>query len=400
MRRVALLIALLITAAGCRNNEEFSPTSPEGNAAIATTAAAPLSFRRIAAGDRHACALTSENLAYCWGDNSLGQLGDGTTQHRMAPVAVAGGHKFIQISGGYNYTCAVTPEFKAFCWGQNTYGKLGDGTTGTRLLPAAVQGNHSFRQIDAGRFHTCAVTTTNVAYCWGLNSNGRLGDGSTATRQLRPMPVVGDLKFRSISAGTDHTCALTPTNRPFCWGRNNSGQLGDGTTVDKWAPRHVSIRRTFIQIEAGTLDRFSTTHTCGVTTMNEAFCWGQNQAGQLGNGFTNRAIRPTAVAGSLTWKGVAVGGDHNCGLTTANLAYCWGYNYYGQLGDGSERGVNAPTRLSPYPVTGGRSFTALTVGESHSCGIAVNTRGYCWGNVLGNGTLDASSTPVSVAGPE
>ena len=393
-----LLGGIVAVAWGCTEDAE-SPTAPENSPALAASTAAPLSFRQLSAGYRHTCGITTDNRAYCWGDNFNGGLGDGTTQYRTTPVAVSGGLRFLQVSGGLNYTCGVTTDFKAYCWGQNTYGKLGDGSATRRLAPAAVFGTRRFRQVDAGLHHTCGVTTAGIGYCWGNNIWGQLGDGSTFNQRQRPVPIAGGLLFLRVIAGGTHTCGLTRDNQAYCWGDNSSGQIGDGTTTNRWAPRHVALRRTWNQVGAGALDRMGTGHSCGVTTENQAYCWGTNEQGQLGNGTTIRSLRPAQVAGGLQFAGVSAGGDHNCGVATNHQAYCWGYNYYGQLGNG-QRGDHDPS-LAPVAVTGGLSFAAVSAGENHTCGITTGRRAYCWGGgrVLGNGSFEPSSTPVAVAAP-
>jgi alpha-tubulin suppressor-like RCC1 family protein len=153
---------------------------------VATT----LRFREVSAGNFFNCALTTDYRAYCWGWNGMGGLGDGTTTNRLKPVAVAGGRRFRQITTGSYHTCAVGyTDNRGYCWGSNSDGQAGDGTTTGRLRPVAVAAALSYRQVSAGSLHMCGVTTDNRAFCWGNNREGQIGDRSEVPRRLRPTLV-------------------------------------------------------------------------------------------------------------------------------------------------------------------------------------------------------------------
>jgi alpha-tubulin suppressor-like RCC1 family protein len=324
-------------------------------------------------------------------------LGDGTTANRLKAVAVAGGHSFTQVSTGWYHTCGVTPDHRAYCWGSNQFGALGDGTTTDHSTPVAVAGGRQFRQVAVGTDFTCGVGyPDNRGYCWGDNTYGQLGNGLTsASPSLTPTAVVGGVYFKQVNAGDVHTCGIsTTTNRAYCWGWNANGRLGDSTTVTRPRPTRVAAgTRQFRQIDAGYA------HTCAVTTTDRAFCWGYGQAGQLGIGKTIVSYWPRAVTGGLSFRRVTTGRDHTCGETTGSRAYCWGYNNRGQLGDGT-----TTTRLTPAPVTGGLFFAQVTAGWSHTCGKTSANVAYCWGDnalgALGDGTSQNYRTkPTPVAGP-
>ena len=188
-------------------------------------------------------------------------------------------------------------------------------------------------QMSAGGAHTCGVTTDSRTFCWGNNGAGQLGGGSSGSSELIPTRIAGGLQFRQVSAGSSHTCGVTPSNEAYCWGANESGQLGDGTTTNRATPTAISGARQFRQVEAGSR------HTCGVTTDNLAFCWGDNEYGQLGDGTTTSRLVPRAVAGARRFRQVVAGAhfwSHTCGVTTEDRAFCWGSNNYGQLGDSTE----------------------------------------------------------------
>jgi alpha-tubulin suppressor-like RCC1 family protein len=233
----------------------------------------------------------ADGRAKSWGHNLYGQLGDGTTTDRSGLVRVLGGLQFRQVSGGGSHTCGVTTDDRAYCWGNASF--VGNGSAQENSsTPTEVAGGLRFRQVSAGVIHNCGVTTDNRAYCWGYNQYGQVGDGTKDTHVLAPAPVAGGLAFRQVAAGYLQSCGVTTGNVAYCWGHNDSGQLGDGTLQDRLSPARVLGEHSFRNVSAGVL------HSCGVTTGNVAYCWGANASGQLGDGTTSRRLRPSRVLGS------------------------------------------------------------------------------------------------------
>lgn len=391
---------LLLAPLGCRDDTQ-SPTEPRATPAqaeVATTAA--LAFWQLSAGQNHTCGVTTDARAYCWGDDFYGQLGTGVTGpwRDSVPAVVLGGLSFRNVSAGTFHTCGVTTSNRVYCWGENSYdqgvGALGDGTTTTRYTPVAVVGGHSFRQVTAGGEHTCAVTPTDVGFCWGRNAEGQLGDGTTTDR-LTPVRVAGGFLWKQLSAGGLYTCGITLANQTYCWGEDRAGQLGDGSgATNRRRPHLVAGGHLFTQIDAGG------EHACAVTTTSQAFCWGANYFGQLGDGTQTSRFAPRAVAGSLTFSRVSAGGDHTCG-EVSHQAYCWGRNQLGQDGSG---GTGLP-RLKPTAVKGGLLFGQVTAGDQHTCGKTTASVAYCWGDneygKLGTGTVPGTpGIPAPVVSPE
>ena len=350
----------------------------------------------LASGDEHTCAVSVAGAAYCWGRNFEGELGDGTDgtiTWRTSPVAVAGGLVFQSIGRGIYHTCGLTTGGATYCWGWNLYGQLGDGSTINRFSPVPVAGGFVFQAISGGESHICGLTTGGVAYCWGTNDSGKVGDGTTI-RRTSPVPVAGGLVFQTISAGLYHTCGLTTGGAAYCWGWNFPfGMLGDGTVTWRTSPVPVAGGLVFQTISAGLY------HTCGLTTGGDAYCWGFNRHGQLGNLIPYEAeTRPVPVVGGLVRKAISPGYDHTCGLTTGGAAYCWGLNDHGQLGDGGRANMAA----YPIAVAGGLVFQAISAGSSHTCGLTSVGSIYCWGRnhhgQLGDGTTTDRLSPVRVIG--
>ena len=300
-------------------------------------------FVQLVGGDNHVCGRTAGNAVYCWGLNYRGQLGDGTNTDRPSPVLSAGGMPFVDIAAGSEHTCGVTAANAAYCWGRNDSGQLGDSTVGHSPTPRLVGGGLAFTKLAAGMAHTCGRTSSNATYCWGGNLYGQVGDGTT-TPQAAPALVAGGHAFVALSAGVFHTCGSTASGMVYCWGYNVYGQLGDGTTQNRLSPAPVQGGHAFVQIDAG---RYYS--SCGRTSGGVLYCWGYNAWGQLGDGTTTDRWVPTAVSGGHSLVDFAHGGSYACGQTTSNVILCWGNNGGGQLGDGTQTDRYSPGPTSPIP---------------------------------------------------
>lgn len=245
-----------------------------------------LSFASISAGIFHTCGVTTNGVAYCWGENQSGALGDGTKTGKIVPTPVAGGLRFKQISVGFYYTCGVTTAGDAYCWGGNAYFNY-------TLVPIPVAVGLTFSSVSASWDHTCGLLTDGKVYCWGNNQVGQLGDGTTTSRQ-NPLPVAGGLTFTTVTAGYNgYSCGVATNGLTYCWGYNHYGVLGDGTTATKLIPTPVVGGLTFAAVAASAEPDGA--HTCGVTTTGAVYCWGLNDQGQLGDGTTTPHLTPTLV---------------------------------------------------------------------------------------------------------
>lgn len=252
-----------------------------------------VSLSRVTAGGNHACGLSPTGAAFCWGKDDLFQLGNGDDMaiNSATPVAVTGSLVFSAISAGLTHTCGITFAGAPYCWGENTVGQLGSGSEFSSDHPAVVAGNPVFASISSGGYHTCALTAAGVAFCWGDNSSGQLGVSIDFTFEAdSPVAVDTDLRFKSISAGLLNTCGITTAGAAYCWGDNSYSQLGTSSGFFSDVPVAVSGGHTdFITVTTGAR------HACA-SSAAAVFCWGANVLGALGNEQqTIRQVTPTRV---------------------------------------------------------------------------------------------------------
>ena len=345
-------------------------SSPAGGGAMPRTS--------LASGGVASCGLLSGGVVACWGA--------GVPNPTVLETAV----RFSRLSGGGAHMCGITSGGEAYCWGNNNKGQLGDGTTNnTRATPVAVAGG-GFRVIRAGGRHTCGLTSGGRISCWGDNGSGQVGDGSTTAR-TRPTQVP-DLTFSDVAAGGSHSCGIATDGKTWCWGDGFSGQLGMGQLSNEASPVEVNagaIKFTRIYAGGG--------HTCGLTAAGKAYCWGDNRAGQVGDGSTSDRMTPVQVAGTATYEELSLGTSHTCGRTTGGAVHCWGGNGRGQVGDGTRGNRTRPLRIAV------EGATAISSGGNHTC-AATATQVICWGEnargQLGDGSLAARPTPAPILGAQ
>lgn len=368
----------------------------EGN----LTPAQQITAKAIASMRYHTCALDEAGQAYCWGEGTYGQLGHGALGNSDRPVAVAGGFAFDQIAIGHYHSCALTEDGTAYCWGRNNWGQLGDGTTNSSSVPVAVNTGLKFVDINLGESHTCGITTNNDAYCWGRGNWAKLGNNQRgeAYYEALPIPVGTSLKFSSITAGQNHTCAVEiNTGSGYCWGHDGNGRsaLGVGGRVDTVSEMLGGM--TYQSIAAGT------SYSCGLTTGGEIYCFGVNNSEMQGHGLVE-GTSPVAqdepvhpVAGGHTWIDMDASHAHTCGITDSGDAYCWGNSGSGRLGIGETDG-NVPT---PVKLATSEKFTQIAVGWYTTCGITTEKKVFCSGAATngrnGLGTAEDRWVPVPLS---
>jgi alpha-tubulin suppressor-like RCC1 family protein len=396
--------------------------------------------QQLTAGYGHTCAVFSDGSVKCWGRNSDGQLGLEDTFSRgdgpqemgaaLTPIELGAGWRVIQVAAGGAHTCALRDTGEVKCWGQGTYGQLGlggteskgddDGEMGEQLSTVDLGVGWRVIQIAAGGAHTCALRDTGEVKCWGSNAYGELGQGSTENQGdnyaevAKLLPVELGEPALAVSAGMNYTCAVLESGEVKCWGRNGSGELGLGDTLNRGdgpnemgtALPAVDLGEVALTVAAGP---GTTRHTCALLASGAVKCWGANDFGQLGQGDTAiRGDAPDEMGAFLpdvdlvgTARAVFTGQEFGCALLDSAEVRCWGRSQYGQLGlgDTSTRGDAASEMGAALPVAdlGGTVFL-LAVGNYHSCALLEWGVVKCWGwndeGRLGLGdTLDRGDAP-------
>ncbi|HEX8359282.1 MAG TPA: Ig-like domain-containing protein [Longimicrobium sp.] len=367
----------------------------------------------LAVGASHACVLDVEGKAYCWGANTAGQLGNGTTTASATPVPVQDGHVFDLIAAGDSTTCGVTLSGEAYCWGLGRSGQLGNGTLSSSAVPVRVATFDALKSIAVGLRVTCALGLDGTAYCWGSNANGNVGNGNRVVAST-PTLVSTSLKFSQVSVGFYQSCGLATDGAAYCWGRNAFQTLGTGgsSATEALTPAPVAGGLRYSWISAGTLT------TCAIATTGGTYCWGVNGHGSLGVGHQGmtggEGATPTRVVGDEVFTRVEAGHENNvltpnCLLTATGQAYCLGASNAGQLGTTATTEtcqLNStsplfPCASRPLAVTGGLAFEAVAPGAEFACGLTRDGRAFCWGS-NGAGQLGAfagtqTATPTRVA---
>ena len=377
----------------------------------------------ISAGTAHTCAVTGAGGIKCWGSNTFGTLGDGTQSNpfQPTPVNVVGlSSGASAVAAGGSHTCALGDEpvpgtgGGVKCWGNNLLGSLGTTTqelcgsspTPCSTVPVDVSGlSNGVAAITAGSAHTCALTTTGGVQCWGWGNDGQLGNGKNSS-SIIPVDVVGlDSGVVAIAAGHRHTCAITVETSVKCWGNNQDGQLGDGTTTQRTTPVDVCADAAcmgplsdMVGVSAGDF------HTCALAAGGDVLCWGFGGLGQLGDGTTGTRATPAGVTGLGNGVTISAGGQHTCVLTSASGAKCWGSNSWGQVG--AQQGPTCNTSqcyATPIDVTGlAQDVQEVDAGGNHSCAVSTDGGMKCWGldgsGQLGNGTSSSGFVPGDVVG--
>lgn len=439
-------------------------------------------WKMVSTSHQNACAIRSDDTLWCWGDDTYGQMGNGATSTQQdSPVQIGVGSTWKYVEINYFHACGIKTDNTAWCWGDNTYGQLGNGSTGgTQESPVAVSGGHSWKTLALSYAGTsCGIRMDNTAWCWGSDGYGRLGDGGGEVDSNIPVQVTGGGTWISIStgeSGDSYFCGIKSDNTYWCWSyydygtvtapvqvhadtdwqsalppcglktngslwcRGGGAKLGyEGYLYQQNVPTITSVPGPWKSLwpnfcvsanddsvwcwgydlsgargdgagwsEPETIDELAgsaqwkqITRGCGIKSDDTGWCWGSNMYGELGNGgvLWSEEPAPVAISGGGTWKKLARTYTTSCGIKSDNSLWCWGNDGNGQVGNG------APTNdyTTPQAISGGGSWKDIDVGGNHSCGIKSDDSLWCWGSdstsQIGNGAPTSNqNAPVAVSG--
>jgi alpha-tubulin suppressor-like RCC1 family protein len=322
-----------------------------------------LQILQIVAGEDSTCALLSDRMIRCWGENSYGRLGDGTRTDRSIPVKVRNVTDAVSISMGSHHACAVLADGTVKCWGQAMFGRLGIVTQEDFSAPVEVSGLRDVVSVSAGTVHNCALLKDGTLRCWGNNSDGQLGNGTRSLSNPQPVEVTGLRDVASFAVGSHHTCAALKNGQVKCWGRNNFGQLG--TTFDKIEQSSIPV--DILDVGHAVSLAAGEEHTCALLDLGTVRCWGASQP------FSRDQVAPGWVAELRDVASLSAKGSRNCALLLDGRVKCWGGGI-AQWADDRNRG----TKPSEVPSLEG--VESISVGSFHICALLKNQKAYCWGS--------------------
>ena len=355
----------------------------------------------------HTCASNKAGDVYCWGSNGYGELGGGEeprlgTQNSYVPILTDNNNNWLEVAAGYGHMCASKTDNSVYCWGVNNAGQLGNQSYFLKAVPTEVVGNRDWRQFDttSSGDTACGIKTDNSLWCWGRGVEGQFGNGSSGNDVYSDIPLQVDnaVDWAQIAVAYTHVCAIKMNNSLWCWGESAFGKLGIGSGQDvntyETSPRRVGLDSDWIYVATGGW------HTCAIKANNSLWCWGSNDSSQVGNDLGTGAVEidvPVQVGANLDWASVYLGGLHSCALKLDGSAWCWGDNGSGQTGNNDSYFVD----IIPFRVGPTDTWQQFSAGYQSSCAIKTDQSLWCWGNnyigQVGNGFISNAASQQEVS---
>jgi alpha-tubulin suppressor-like RCC1 family protein len=356
----------------------------------------PRSFKQLALGLIHGCALRNDGRVYCWGSNDNGALGTPpeTDPERGSAKEVPGVNNGVALYAGGATTCLSRQIGAPLCWGQSFTEDLGGGGYShiARSSPQTIDVLSDIAQLSLGEAFTCAQLADGEVRCWGHNYRGQLGDGTRASRAAPESALISSARVMrdalQIASGLEHSCALDQTRGVWCWGKALANDASDQSPDDALSATRIPLTNV-VEVDVGR------THACALRAGGLVSCWGDNGVGQLGDGSTRGSESPVSVVGLSDAVDIALGGSRSCALKATGQVACWGYGEDGSLGTGS-----AGTQISPALVAELDDAYAIDSGDGVTCALSASRGTLCWGynanGQVGDGTTETRARPVPV----
>lgn len=347
-------------------------------------------WQNISAGTLHTLAIKNDGSLWAWGDNTYGQLGDGSGIGKNTPVRIGTANNWSKVDAGYYHSVAIKTDGSIWAWGSNGSGQLGDGTDIDKNEPVQIGTATNWNQISAAFDFTIAIKNDGTLWAWGSNFYGQLGDGTTIDKNI-PTQTGAATNWAKIAAGFRHSIATKTDGTIWAWGINPSGQLGDGTNIVKTSPAQIGIATDWNQISAGV------EHSIAVKTNGTIWAWGSNFYGQLGDGTNTDTNVPIQIGIANNWSKIGAGEYHSMVIKTDGTLWGWGTNFWGQLGDGTAfNDKKIPTQTGT-----GSNWNQVVAGNGHTIATQTDASLYAFGKntdgQLGNGNSATQTTPVVIS---